>query len=165
MNRAVYCGVALLGMLTGCTRGIDQQKFAGVYKAGQDIKGATSVGLTLVRYRELLGTFASQVAQAKDAAKSEHEQLMVSQYENALSNYSDAAKVWGAKVEHGATLLIQEFPEGPELATKYNLTMHPAELRPEVKMLYADEAMQEIWQRAGQHLAMANTMYTGKSQE
>ena len=46
MNRAVYCGVALLGMLTGCTRGIDQQKFAGVYMAGQDIKGATSVGLS-----------------------------------------------------------------------------------------------------------------------
>lgn len=169
MNKAINCGAIALLLLSGCARGIDREKFVGVYRAGQDLQGATSVGVTLVHYRELLASFASQVAQANDAARTERERLMVGQYAFALDCYRDAGEVWTTKIEHSSPLMegllyVETIPNGPALIQKYSLSLHPSPFRPDLAAVNGDEAMQEMWRKGRQGLAIANTAYTGKTE-
>lgn len=165
MRGKLFGAVLPLLLLTACAPGVDQEAFAPVYRAAQDIQGATSVGVSLIRYRELLGTYASQVAQAKDHVHTDRERLMVEQYAFALQCYRDAATVWAAKIEHGMPsgwIYPDKVPESDALITKYHLNLQPSPYRPELQMFHTEDAMQEIWRRAGQALALANTAYIGK---
>lgn len=164
MTKSIFV-VALLA-LSGCARGIDQQKFEGVYRSGQGMKSATDVGVTLQRYRELLQVFASEVAMAEAKPANEREKLMVSRYTTALENYRDVATLWAAKIDHGrSTLPTTDIPEGPGLVSKYGL---PTDLvdadHPEYRTFSIDSAMQSIWARASENIALANAAYTGKAQ-
>jgi len=155
--------------MTACTApsGIDRAKLAGVYKASQDLKGATDVGVTLVRYRDLLGTFASQVAQARDVVSNDRERLMVDQYAFAAECYQDAAKVWAAKIEHeidGRWIYLDKLADGPLFVKKYNLQVQHSPYVTDEQIIYPEAAIQEIWHRADQGLALANTAYTGKTE-
>lgn len=156
---------AAMILIMACHRGVDQETFAPVYRAAQDMQGATAVGVTLIRYRELLGTFASQVAQARDHVRSDRERLMVDQYAVALACYLDAAALWDAKNEHAMKegfLYLDFLPNSDTLIKKYGLRVQPSPYRPELQVLHAEDAIHDIWRRAGQALAMANTAYTGK---
>lgn len=117
------------------------------------MKGATNVGVTLIRYRELLGTLASEVAIAADGAKRDNEKEMVGMYAAALMNYKDVATVWAAKIQHGSESLPAYLPEVDEIATKYRLPKEPN--------LSADNAIQSIWSEAGKNIDTANALYNG----
>lgn len=157
-NGAIVVAVLLL-FLSACSRGIDQAKFAAVYRAGQDMKSATEVGSTLARYRELLQAFASQVAQAKDAARNDREQAMVGQFDAALTAYRDAADAWTIKIDRPT------IPDDSPLIAKYALPSEaPIASAPTYRVVSAEAALQTIWSKATAAINIANAIYTGKAQ-
>lgn len=156
----------LLFTQTACARGIDQAQFEGVYRAGQGMKGATVVGVTLIKYRELLQSFASEVAMAQDKAKTDREKAMVGSYTEALANYRDAATLWASKIERGSDTIDEAvLPGGAGFTAKYTVqTATPVPEHPEYRTVSADAAMQAVWWKAGQNIDLANAQYTGKAQ-
>jgi len=156
--------VLLLSAASACGRGIDQTKFEAVYRAGQGMKSATDVGVTIAKYRELLQVFASEVAMAEAKAANPDEKRMVAKWSEALVNYRDAVTLWVAKIEHrDPNLPTTTLPEGPALIEKYRLVTLQGE-DPAYRTFSVEIAMQTVWQKAGANIAMANASYTGHVQ-
>jgi hypothetical protein len=154
--------VALLNS-SGCGRGINQAKFEGVYRAGQGMKSATDVGVTIVKYRELLQVFASEVAMAEAKPANAREKAMVANFTEALVNYRDAATLWAAKIDtRNAAIPTTTIPEGPGIVDKYGLVTDLGD-HPDYRTFSPEAGMQIVWVRAAQNIALANAAYTGKS--
>jgi hypothetical protein len=156
--------VVLLIALGGCGRGIDQAKFDGVYRAGQGMKSATDVGVSIAKYRELLQVFASEVAMAEAKPTNPVEKRMVARWSEALANYRDALTLWTAKIEHRESILpTTAIPEGPALIDRYRLPTEQG-VNPEYRTFSVEAGMQTVWAKASANIAMANAAYTGKVQ-
>jgi hypothetical protein len=162
-SRGVVVLVLLLSAASACGRGIDQAKFESVYRAGQGMKSATDVGVTLQKYRELLQVFASEVAMAEPKAANPREKAMVARWRDALVNYRDAVTLWVAKIEHGPTLPTTAIPEGPALIDTYRLPTEQG-VDPAYRTFSVEAGMQTVWQKAAANIAMANVAYTGRVQ-
>ena len=144
--------------LCACSAKIDQAKFEAVYRAGKSMEGATSTGVTWLKYSELMQAFATEVSIAKDKAQSTIEQELVSLYGEALIAYQDAQIVWRKKIGHDGNLgisesemkrIVEAYPiQGAGSGSSFSFS--------------PDQAIQTIWVRAGAKLRDANEKYTGK---
>src|SRR5437899_1546600 len=66
---------------------VDKQKFEPVYRAGMAVDAATNVGVTYVRFMELVQNYATEVNLAKTKISNDRERLMLEKYEGALAEY------------------------------------------------------------------------------
>ena len=75
-------------------RSIDRSRFENLYRAGKQIEGGLGVGISLIRYRELLQELATEVSIASDLARWESEREMVAAFAAALATFKYAETTW-----------------------------------------------------------------------
>ena len=75
------------------------EKFEGLYKAGRAIGAATDVGVNILRYRELLGTLATEFEIADDSIKDRVDRDVLAGYGRALEKYKAAGEAWQQKIK------------------------------------------------------------------
>jgi hypothetical protein len=149
-------------VLIGCAGKVDQEKFDPLYRAGKAIEGATSVGVNLIRYRELLGTLAAEVSVGQDKAGSHAERDMVKAYAEALAAYKDAEIVWTQKIEQRQRPLPASSPELERIVGSYAIQGQREE---KVFLFDPEDGMQTIWRDAGVKLHHATSLYKGEPQD
>ena len=154
---AVAAGAAMCAT-NGCSSRIDQARFEGVYRAGKALAGATDVGVVLLRYRELLATFASEVSIASDKANSKSEREMVRLYLDALRAYKDVETLWAAQFAPGqsGTVGATDGPEFKRMLDDYQITNEGTVDNPRLNL---KAAMQVVWVTARAKLDGANRIY------
>lgn len=159
------CLVVAATMSAAC--GIDQKRFEPLYRAGKAISGATEVGATLVEYRELMQSLATEIEVAEDRASSSDELQLVAFYKDALAAYRDAATMWQAKIELASAFrdkpprIMLGPRSGPSeaffgpLVDKYDLRLSVDASN----TIAVDEMQQEMWRIASEHIAAAEAIY------
>jgi hypothetical protein len=164
MHRLSVAAAVVSLLLSSCSwkqEAIDQQKFDGVYRAGKGMEGATGVGVNVIRYRELLQAFATEVSIANDRAHSAREREMVGQYAGALQAYQDAGFLWGKKLDGAKRLSMSSDPEVRRIVLNdaYNINGTGSG---ESFSFEIDDAVQVLWRSARIRLSEANRIYTGE---
>ena len=97
MTRLLLAFIALQAV--ACSAGIvDKARHENLYRAAKNMEGAISVGVNLLRYRELLQQFATEMSIAKDKASNQAERDMVAAFDNAFLAYRDAGTLWEKKM-------------------------------------------------------------------
>lgn len=148
------------------SRGIDQEQFEPLYRAGKQVAGATEVGVTLVGYRELLQQLATEIDIAEDKAKSDIEKRLVEAYRNVLQDHKDAQTIWTAKIDLAgvtpkgeSTKILMSGPSegffGP-IVDKYDLRHLVSN-----GVITAESMQQGIWAVASKDLAIGEAIYNG----
>src|SRR5688572_29723901 len=94
---ALAC-LANLG-LQGCSRtasdeALRTERFGPLHRAARSIDGAIAVGVSYVRFGELLQVFATELLLATDRAANDADRALVAAYSEALDAYKDSAAVW-----------------------------------------------------------------------
>lgn len=162
-HRRTLLLLLVVGIAASC--GINQKEFEPLYRAGKDISGATEVGVTLLRYRELLQALATEIKVAEDKASSAKEVAFVSAYKDALVAFRDAETMWRAKIDLASVTPRGEpariILAGPSeeffgaLVDKYKLRLSvDAENK-----ITIDEMQQEMWKAGGNSLAAGEAIY------
>jgi hypothetical protein len=148
--------VFLLFCVAACTE-LDRRTFLGVERASKAIHTALDGKATLAQYRELLNTYSTELSGIRSRAANSTEQTVLSEYEAALKGLTDLQLVWEAKETRGSDMLPirEELPA--RIAREYDLGVNTNE----PPSIYADEALQAIWQRARGHLAKATKLVAG----
>jgi hypothetical protein len=140
---------------------IDQQKFESVYRSGKGIESAVGVGVNLLKYRELVQSFATEVSIASDRAATDKEKELVGAYAGALLAYKDAGAIWGKKLN---TSWLRP-ADDPEVMRIYQAYPISGDGKGSDFRFTIDSAMQTIWQSAGALVAHANDLYNGTESE
>jgi hypothetical protein len=165
MKTTAVAVVAACGLvLVGCSSSgkIDQMKFDGVYRSGKAMEGATGVGVNLLRYRELVQSFASEVSIANDRAQTSTEREMVAQYAKALKAYRDAETLWTMKLKGPAEVTIGSDSDLRRIVfdDDYRIDGSGAGSGFRFKL---EEAVQALWSTARGRLNEATRLYTGQA--
>lgn len=149
--------------LAGC--GINQKEFEPLYRAGKEITGATEVGVTLPRYRELLQALATEVDIAEDKATSGAEKSLVSSYKQALVAFRDAETMWKAKIDLAPVTTrgepVRITLDGPS-EEFFGPLVDTYKLRFSVDRngtITADEMQQAMWAAAAKSLGVGEAIY------
>jgi len=150
---------AALLVCSHCAPRVDKQKFEPLYRAGKNIEGAVAVGVNLLKYRELLQGFATEVSIANDKVANDAERALLKNYEEALVAYKDAGAVWEKRLK-GDTLSPADDPELVRIADAYPISGRGSG---RAFTFSGEAAVQTIWVRAGARLKAANDLYTGNS--
>jgi len=74
------------------------EQLEGVYKAGRAIAAATDVGVTAIRYSELVAAMASEYSIAGDSIHDRVDRDVLASFGHALDSYRAAADVWQLKI-------------------------------------------------------------------
>ena len=172
--------VAFLALLAACrqspapatlTPQIEPGKFDALYRSMKSIEASTTIGVTYLKFGELLQTAATEVSIARDRAKSDVEKGIVEKFFNVLSEYQDSGIVWRAKNEstgHLTTdILIGLLKQEPTqqmrtftaLATKYSLPMTDGKTGVLVYRTIPSDSPQRIWSVASTDLAGVVVLY------
>ncbi len=155
---------------------ITQATFEPVYRSSKAIQGAIGPGVTYVKFGELLQTFSTEIAIARDHQLSGPDKKLLALYEDALSAYKFSAALWKLKLDSHDEVWKGEIPVGfeskevsPEIARgliKYGLV-------PENRMIESTgakyqalpaESVQFVWLKADDILKQATEMYYGRPQ-
>jgi hypothetical protein len=142
---------------SGCGK-LDQQKFERVHRASRDVRENLSSGVTLIKFRELVGAYGTEVSLATDQAKATVEQDFVKRHQYALTVYRDSLTLWNKTLANQSkTIQIDSEPELTKIADRYgvgsgNVTAH---------FLDVEEARQKLWSRASAVLTFADEEYRG----
>ena len=119
-----------------------------------------SVGVTYLKFGELLQALATEVSIARDKASNSVERDLVLVYGQALSGCQDSLMLWKLKIAGSQTLGVTGDAELKRIAGAYPIqgsgsgsgfTFDP------------DSAMQVVWKDIGAKLAGASRVYTGKT--
>jgi hypothetical protein len=146
----------LLIWVTACT-GLDRRTFLGVERASKAIQAALDGKTALPQYRELLSTYSTELSGIRARVSNRREQAVLAEYDAALRGLTDIQLVWENKETRGSDMLPirEELPA--RIAREYDLGVNTNE----PPSIYADEALQAIWQAARRHLATATRLLTG----
>lgn len=143
---------------------LDQQRFDGVHRAARAVRENVNTGVTLLTFRELTGTYATEVSLANDKASSVIEKQFLTLHSAALGAYRDSLTVWNEKLtqNNGPRIYanISQTSRGLErLADDY-----PIEVKRDGTLVSfeADPAMQTMWSRASAKLDAADAIYRGQ---
>jgi len=133
----------------------------GVYRAAKAMEGSVGVGVTLLRYRELVQALATEVSIANDRAATTLEREMVGHYAAALKAYKDAGTVWEVKLQGADKVTISVNPELKRIARDKDYTISGTGTGDSFTFPL-DDAVQSLWQTARRHLAEGHRLYTGE---
>jgi hypothetical protein len=159
MARLVATLICLLAV--SCAGGVNKERFDDVYRAGKAIEGSLSVGVTMLKFAELVQEFATEVSIASDKAESRAEKEMVGHYAEALSACQDSLTIWNTKIKKRGNLDVSVNPELRRIVDAYPIQGKGGK---EYFNFDPDAAIQVIWSQAGGRLAAANRLYNGESE-
>lgn len=155
IHRQRLAAALFIVVMAGCTPKVDQQKFEPLYRAGKVISGAATVGVTKLKFGEMLGQFATEVSIAKDKATNQPEMNLVRTYTDALAVYQDSATVWDAKFNPSQR---SDDSEIQRIAATYGL---PGGVIGDP--IDYDRALQVLWTQAALKLRVADGIYNPDS--
>jgi hypothetical protein len=174
--RAVTIAVALVGLMPGCAEPIakiapekiDPVKYETLHRAARATRTQTSVGITLLVLRDLVGKYATEVSLAGDHVHSPIEQQFVGLHTQALTAYRDSLDVWEKKLESGQDTAITLTLWGSvgirKLADKYAVpgeSIHDGDYQ----RFSLNAIMRAAWHRAEEKLDAADALYRGEAQK
>lgn len=154
--------VALCVLSLGCARGVDQQKFDGVYRSGKSLEAALSVGVNYLRFGELVQAYATEVSIAQDKATNAAERDLVKLYAEALAGCQDSLLIWKLKLDQSGNLNVNSRPELRRIADVYGIEGQGSR---EYFNFDPDQAIRTIWAVISSKLSNANAVYNGKPTE
>jgi hypothetical protein len=150
VNRRLLCAFLLIS--TSACGLSDRRTFQGVERASQAIQSAVDGKAALLRYRELLRTYAAELSVTAPRVTSSRGRAALADYQAALKNLNDLELVWEDKDTQKREMLpIREDPAG-RIAREYDLPVNTNE----PPSIYVDEAMAAIWAAALKHLRAAS---------
>lgn len=136
-----------------------------VYRAFKNIAGATAVGVTKVRYGELLQTASAELLILADFTRGTPDTLVFPHYFEALTKYKAAQTLWDSQIENARYDWIprgQIYLEGDGngIASRYDLKVT------ESKMPYShatfktvpSTSIQQMWELAGADMALGDSL-------
>jgi hypothetical protein len=170
---AAFACVASMG-LQGCSRtpsneALRSERFGPLHRAARSIDGAIAVGVTYVRFGELLQVFATELLLATDRAKDDADRALISAYSEVLDAYKDSAAVWKQANESssqdwmkGRTFVTEPLQT---IAQKYKLAVKQERIGT-TEHTYSSldpDAMQKIWLVAEERSKKARDIYLSPS--
>jgi hypothetical protein len=125
------------------------------YHAFKAIAGATAMGVTRVRYSELLQNASTELLILSDFAKGTPDTLTATKYAAALTKYKAAQTLWDSQIENAKYDWIPRGQiflegEGPEIAAQYSLTTTERKM-PYTGSVYQtvpSTSIQQLWELA-----------------
>ncbi len=162
-------GVLALG---GCASGIKREKFTGLYEASRAVQSSTEVGVTPNELRGLVQKMATEVAIARDRARTDSEKQLVTAYDEALSVYTDSLELWDVisslKAQNDVGLppgALNKAPQAKRIIEKYGLrpTHHgPIEIgvgKPLEWDAFDSQTVRTMWSFGEEKLTRANSLF------
>jgi hypothetical protein len=149
-------------LVVSCSRRVDQHKFESVYRAGKAIEGSLAVGVTYMKFTELVQSFATEVSVAKDKAANPAERQLVELYGEALTGCTDSLTVWKLKIENPRDTRIDVSDNADVRGIIDTYAIQDGDPHA-YSNLEPSGAMHLIWARVGAKLAAANRLYNGES--
>jgi hypothetical protein len=150
VNRHTLCAFLLI-FATAC-RGVDGRAFAGVDRASSAVRAAVDSKAPLAQYRERLSVFSAEVSALRPHVATPRERAIAAEYEAALKSLTDFELVWEEREARGSDMLPIREPLPARIAREYQLGVNTNE----PPSIYADEALQAIWDAAQGHLRAAH---------
>lgn len=157
--KALIAGMMVLA-LVGCSSKIDQQKFDALNRAGRTVKENTAVGVTLMKFRDVMSAYATEVSLAQDRATGSLEKRFVVVHGEALKAYRDSLVVWNSKLEHHGADGLAAYP-GSDLRRIVDDHGLEGAFSGDNFMFDADPAIQKIWIDGRIKLDIADALYRG----
>ena len=163
--------VTLIGfaLIIGCTPKIDQKKFENLHHAAKAIQAATAVGVTNLKFVELLQGLATEISVAKDIAKSDLEKELLKGYSDILVTYHESATVWNHKIK---SLRYNWIPSGQifveeelrPIIFKYTLRteQHIMKYSKQKYDIISEDSIQVIWGKANDQIEKITKLYLGQ---
>lgn len=151
MNRCLLCLFVLIS-LSAC-RTVDRRAFQDVERTSKAIQTAIDGKAGLPRYRELLSAYGAALSTVDSRVTHARDRAVLAEYQAALKNLTDLQLVWEEKDARGEMLPIREEVTA-RIAREYELGVNTNE----PPSIYADEAMQAVWQAAQKHLRAASLL-------
>lgn len=157
--------LAVVALLVGCAAGGRTPVALETYRAFKAISGATAVGVSKVRYDELLQNAATEILILSDLASSAADSAILQHYSQALDNYKDAATLWAEQI---STSQDEWMPEGrifltgaiSPLVAKYQLetASHTVPRTNSQFQTVPSSSIQTVWLQAGREQASADSV-------
>jgi hypothetical protein len=151
------------------SRSINQQSFEGIYRATKAIDGAIAVGVSYIKFQELLQSLATEILIANDKVKSQQERDLLGMYSEVLSMYRDSAILLKYAIKHsgetdyyGRTFVVSELSP---IVVKYNLvTSRGVGVGREdsTTVISINDSIKVVWGTAHDQLETANALFLGK---
>lgn len=175
---------ALLFVLTiGCSKPLDpppapltitQRIFEPVYRASKALQGATTSGVTMIQFSQLMQALSTEIAIAKDQQMNELDKKLIALYDEAFGAYQFSSALWSAKIEASSDTWGGEIPVGingkvdPALEAglkRFGVDPQPRTMRYTGTKYHAvpAESVQVAWAKADESLAKATEMYYGRT--
>jgi hypothetical protein len=149
VKRLFLC-VFLLIWAGACQR-LDRRTFNGLEKASRALQTAVDGQTSLPTYRQLLSTYASELAAVRGRVTNGPERAVLAEYEAALKGLNDLQLVWEDKEVRGSEMLPVRDELPARIAREYELGVNTNE----PPSIYATEASHRIWEVARSHLEKA----------
>ena len=155
MKRHLLC-VFLLISATGCAR-LDRRDFQGIERASTALQAAVDGKTTLPAFRERLAAYSTELSGVHQRVTAGPGRQVLSEYEAALKGLTDMRLIWEAKDARGSDMLPirEELPA--RIAREYDLGINTND----PPSIYANEALQTIWEAARGHLRAASLALRG----
>jgi len=132
MKTATGVVLLLATLVAGCSDKIDQTKFDALNRAARAVRESTAIGVNLLKFREIVSTYATEVSLATDKASSPNEREFLRFHTEALEAYRASLETWGQKI------------------------------RGELAETSADDQIHILWGRANAKLLGADALYLNK---
>jgi hypothetical protein len=146
-------------MTWGCSSGVDHAGFDTLNRAALTVREQVGVGVNLVQYRTLIGSYSTELALAAEKAANQPEHQFVALHGQALRAYRDALTVWEAKIEAGTETLGSGRKDLAAFPDQYALE---GTRRSNVFVFDAETAIHKMWGVAAAKLSAADAIYRGE---
>jgi hypothetical protein len=151
--------------LGGCALPNRQVRGATAYHAFKRIEGATAVGVTKLRYDELVQDASAELLVLKDMSRTPSDLSLVSRYAEALQAYRDAGVLWSEEIEDARYDWIPKDriyleSAGFEIAARYGLARmtHRAPYTGASFETVPTSSLQTIWARAEARVSSGDSL-------
>jgi hypothetical protein len=151
------CVIGAALFVGSCSHRFDQSKFSRLNAASRTVHEATTAGVTLAVFQQLLSAYSKEVSLAISDGRSSDERQFVGFHTRALAAYEDSVLVWNEKVQQRQSALeTGSNVELRRIIDEYSVDSVATRLGREFN---ADSAMQTIWKRAETQLDAAAELY------
>lgn len=125
LHACVLAGLSLV-LAVGCTKAAEPNISEASYRAFKRLSGATAVGVTKLKYDELLQEASAELLILADLAPGSADTAALERYVAALEKYKDAGVLWAEQIDGAQYDWIPKGriylePEAAAIAERYNL--------------------------------------------
>ena len=158
----------IIAILATACGGRTTPQAEGAYRALKRIEGATAVGVSKMKYDELLQNAAAELLILADLTPNSQDTLTLRHYQAAIKIYKDAGELWGEEISGARYGWIPEGKiylesAGRRIAQTYHLSTDTVTASYETKFnVVSKGAISELWQRAGTSVQAGDSLIVAR---